>query len=254
MQFETPPKSSKKIDNLAFNPDPDWDAANVEISTIDVSQWERSDKYVKVLTNVLTKKECADLIQLSEASGYKKALVNVGSHEVLMTDVRNNDRCIIDSPITMEVIWQRLVTICGDDANLLQAAFTGDRRLHAVGLNERMRLLRYDPGTYFAPHYDGCYQRRYDAGERCGEQSYVTFQLYLNEGFEGGSTKLLNMRDESEYFDVIPATGSVLLFQHDVFHEGAMLLQGRKYALRTDVMYTTKGPGHEYATNPIILK
>ena len=152
MQYQTPTKSSPKNDQLAFTPDPTWDVGNVEISTIDVSQWEGSNKYVKVLSNVLTKKECVDFIQLSEAAGYEQAKVNMGYKEVLMLDVRNNDRCIVDSPITMEFIWQRLVTICGNDADLFQAAFTGDSNLHAVGLNERMRLLRYDPGTYFAPH------------------------------------------------------------------------------------------------------
>jgi hypothetical protein len=240
---------------LEFTPDPQWSPDDVQVSTIDVSKWERHDKYVKVLSNVLTADECAQLIAVSEAAGYEQAKVNMGHKEVLMTDVRNNDRCIIDSPVTMEFIWQRLLSVVGEDDNLLRAAFCGGgRQLHAVGLNERMRLLRYDPGTYFASHYDGSYQRPYGAGERAGECSYVTFQLYLNEGFEGGATRLLNMRDESEGFNVIPQTGSVLLFQHDVYHEGSALIQGRKYALRTDVMFSTKGPGHEYTTSPIELK
>jgi predicted 2-oxoglutarate/Fe(II)-dependent dioxygenase YbiX len=252
--MNTPTKESQmRGDTLAFTPDLAWDSASVKVSTIDVSKWERSDKYVKVLSNILTKQECADLIQTSEASGYEPAKVNTGIGEVLMTDVRNNDRCIIDSPITMEFIWQRLVTVCGDDANLMQASFAG-RDLHAVGLNERMRILRYDSGTYFAPHNDGSYQRRRDADERQREYSCVTFQLYLNEGFTGGATRLLNCRDESEGYDVVPEAGSVLLFQHNVYHEGALLEEGRKYCLRTDVMYTQKGSGHEYATYPIHLK
>lgn len=255
--MQTPPKYNKSADLLAFSPDPEWDPAHVEISCIDVSKWERANKYVKVLSNVLTKTECADLIRQSEATGYEQAKVNVGYREILMPDVRNNDRCIIDSPLTMEFIWQRLVTLCGDDLNLLQASFLGKRGnskvFHAVGLNERMRLLRYDPGTYFAPHNDGSYQRGYSAGERAGEQSFVTFQLYLNEGFDGGATNLLSGRRDGEGFAVIPRTGSVLLFQHDVYHEGAILNEGRKYALRTDVMYTTRGPGFEYAVEPVEL-
>jgi len=39
----------------------------------------------------------------------------------------------------------------------------------------RLRFLRYDPGEYFKPHFDGVYMR--DNGER----SCVTIQLYLNE-------------------------------------------------------------------------
>ena len=219
---------------MRFTPDPEWTANNVEVTKIDVSKWELSDKYVRVLSNILTKKECVELILHSEDAGYEQAKVNTGKREVLMTDVRNNDRCIIDSPVTMNFVWQRLMLVCGDDANLMRASFKNDPRLHAVGLNGRMRILRYVPGTYFTPHCDGRYTQ--DAVHSC-----VTFQLYLNEGFEGGSTKLLNSRNRSEGFDVVPATGSVLLFQHDVFHEGALLQQGRKYALRTDVMYATAG-------------
>jgi hypothetical protein len=148
-----------------------------------------------------------------------------------------------------------------------------------------MRYLRYDPGTYFAPHYDGSYVRSNEAGpERVGEQSFVTFQVYLNEGFRGGSTRFLSRHDHSNHdddgadtapapsiwpafltppkrpnsnnphYNVIPRTGSVLLFQHDCCHEGAKLLTGRKYAIRSDVMYTTQGPGWEYSVRPIVLQ
>ena len=33
-------------------------------------------------------------------------------------------------------------------------------------------------------------------------------------------------------------TGSVLIFQHDIYHGGATLEKGRKYAMRTDIMYS----------------
>jgi len=238
-------------DTLAFNPDPAWDAGKVQVTTVDVSQWEEeSNKYAKVLTNILTQQECNEMIERSENKGYEQALLNTGRGEVLMSDVRNNDRCIIDSPQTMEFIWQRVLSACKDDEILLRAAFTG-KKLHAVGLNERMRLLRYDPGAFFAPHGDGSFYRQ--NGDKRGECSYVTFQLYLNEGFEGGATRIFSIANEDVYFDVIPRAGSVLLFQHNMYHEGSLLIKGRKYALRSDVMYTEKGEGHEYATNPVVF-
>ncbi len=36
---------------------------------------------------------------------------------------------------------------------------------------------------------------------------------------------------------VIPVTGMVLCFVHDLVHEGALIIQGRKYVLRSDIMY-----------------
>ena len=49
-----------------------------------------------------------------------------------------------------------------------------------VGLNERLRLYRYDVGQQFDWHMDGYYER--DNGDR----SFFTFMVYLNDGFEGG--------------------------------------------------------------------
>jgi hypothetical protein len=34
-----------------------------------------------------------------------------------------------------------------------------------------------------------------------------------------------------------PPIGSVLIFEHHLLHQGSALISGRKYCLRTDVMY-----------------
>lgn len=34
--------------------------------------------------------------------------------------------------------------------------------------------------------------------------------------------------------------GSVLIFEHPILHEGSELIFGRKYVIRTDVMYSSK--------------
>ena len=146
-----------------------------------------------------------------------------------MTDIRNNDRCIWDSQEEVEKIWNRI-------KNFIPKVWNGRE---VLGLNERLRFLRYEKGQYFAPHYDGTYMR--DNGER----SYITFQAYLNDGFEGGCTTFLNNsvwgKDkttmEDVKYEVVPRKGSVLIFQHDMLHEGSELLSGRKYSVRTDVMY-----------------
>lgn len=252
-----PPRSRNSscddYSSLLFTPDPDWDPNNVESTSIDVSRWERGPKYVELLSNVLTPRECRELIDSSELRGYVGAKVNTGFGEISMPDVRNSDRCIVDGPVTTEFLWQR-VSASACASKLLKRKITHTRQdWHAVGLNERMRFLRYDPGTYFAPHRDGCYMRRHDdvtPADRVGERSFVTLQLYLNEDFAGGETNLVNERDDSQGHPVVPRTGSVLLFQHDVYHEGAMVRSGRKYAIRTDVMYTNKGPGWDYSKRP----
>eukprot|EP01032_Pedospumella_encystans_P011645 gene11645-13531_t len=297
MECIDPPRHSPLLSNA-------WDPSHVTIQRMDLSAWEGSDKFCVVLHNILTPEECAHLIDLSERKGYGPALVNVGNNnQVRLEDTRNNERCMHDDPQLVEEIWQRVLfaTAQQDSSvhhSIVHVPWINERNqrrnngkiVQAVGLNERMRYLRYDPGTFFAPHYDGSYVRAKEAGvERSGEQSFVTFQLYLNEDFKGGSTRFMSQdaiyhgddtqdSDEETADDtksaswfsfrtpprrkkargdsikVVPRTGSVLLFQHDCLHEGARVRTGRKYAVRTDVMYTARGPGLEYAKQPIIAR
>lgn len=147
------------------------------------------------------------------------------------TDVRNNARNIWDSKEEAANILQRI-------QDYLPKEWKG-RKL--VELNERLRFLRYNPGEYFKPHFDGSYVRAN------GDMSYITVQIYLNEGFKGGSTTFLNKFDsEDGGVEVVPKTGSVLIFQHDILHEGSALEEGRKYAIRTDVMYTKDPSTNNY--------
>jgi prolyl 4-hydroxylase len=55
--------------------------------------------------------------------------------------------------------------------------------------------------------------------------------VYLNDDFDGGHTRF-------EDAIICPAAGMALFFAHHLLHEGAVITRGRKYVLRTDVMYS----------------
>ena len=93
-----------------------------------------------------------------------------------MTDIRNSKRCIHDSYSLAAQMWDRILGVCRDIPFFMNASFDDNQNFEAIGLNERFRFLRYDRGEYFAPHRDGQYIRTN------GDLSYVTVQLYLNEG------------------------------------------------------------------------
>ncbi|KDO28596.1 hypothetical protein SPRG_06452 [Saprolegnia parasitica CBS 223.65] len=177
---------------------------------------------VLILDNVLTPRECLQLIAFSEASGYERAFLNVGGgRQEYRPDVRNNDRCILDDVETAEILWRRL-------NEYLPSTFDG-RTL--VGINERLRFLRYDVGHEFKPHYDGTYDR----GN--GEYSVLTIQVYLNDVASGGGTGLWLDDSSDEPVLVEPRPGRVLIFAHEpVCHSGEPVLHGRKYAIRSDIM------------------
>ncbi|WP_373530052.1 hypothetical protein [Nostoc sp.] len=64
--------------------------------------------------------------------------------------------------------------------------------------------------------------------------------IYLNEGFEDGETRfyLPEYYEDLSNLAVLPVTGMALCFVHELVHEGATIIQGRKYVLRSDVMYS----------------
>eukprot|EP00296_Roombia_truncata_P008157 JP446633.1.p1 GENE.JP446633.1~~JP446633.1.p1 ORF type:complete len:221 (-),score=47.43 JP446633.1:299-919(-) len=189
---------------------------------VDLPQDVSKDVLAFTIDNVFSKEECEEMMKLTEEIGYEPALVNIGGgRQMLMNDVRNNMRCIVDSQERAEEIWKRIKPF-------VPSTFRGRK---ALGLNERLRFLRYDPGEMFASHFDGCYQREN------GERSYVTVQLYLNEGFRGGETTFLGRGSQFEECHCVPRTGMVLVFQHNLFHQGSAVVEGRKYCVRTDIMY-----------------
>ena len=169
---------------------------------------------VYLVPDLLTPEECQELIVLTEARGYEAAPITTVSGFAMRPDIRNNTRVIVDDVERAEALWRR-----GRDEI---PGFLRGRQ--AIGLNERFRFYRYDPGERFAPHRDGAYRRDN------GETSLLTFLVYLNAGFEGGETIV-------ERLSITPRLGMSLIFEHQLLHEGAAVTSGRKYVLRSDVMY-----------------
>jgi predicted 2-oxoglutarate/Fe(II)-dependent dioxygenase YbiX len=170
------------------------------------------------LPGILGPDECREYIAITEAQGFEAAPITTAFGFEMRPDIRNNTRVMVDDSGWAENLWHRI----RDEI----PAFLRGRQ--AIGLNERFRFYRYDPGEWFAPHRDGCFLREN------GEQSLLTFMVYLNDGFEGGNTVF-------EKVSVTPTSGTALVFEHQLLHEGAAVIRGRKYVLRSDVMYGRVG-------------
>jgi prolyl 4-hydroxylase len=175
---------------------------------------------VWTIDDFLTPQECETFIALSEDAGYDVATITTGTGFVMRPDIRNNDRVIWDDIPLAARFWERL-------APLFDAPFYD---LNPIGLNERFRFYRYSPGQRFALHRDGSFVREN------GEGSFVTLLLYLNGDCVGGATRL-DVSELPDTLEITPKPGLALLFAHRLLHEGAEVIEGSKYVLRTDVMY-----------------
>lgn len=172
-----------------------------------------------VIEYLYSPEKCREWIDLCETEGFGEAPINVGFGKTqIRKDVRNNSRVIVDDEILAFEIWQTA-------REHLPKVING--RV-ALGLNERFRFYRYEAGQRFAWHMDGYFRREN------GEQSRLTFMIYLNEEFEGGETTFMN----GEGTIVKPETVMMLAFNHTLFHEGSEVKSGRKYVLRSDVMFS----------------
>ena len=171
---------------------------------------EPLQKGIWLFHNVLSKEECDYLISMSEKAGY----MPLPSYS---KNYRNNDRVIIRS----FDLAKELYTRCKD---YFPQSWTGYDNVHE--LNEVFRFCRYTKGGIFRKHTDSFFERN------SLERSRLTFNIYLNGGFDGGHTVF----PEND-IHVIPKPGMVLVFDHDIVHQGYYLETGKKYLARSDVMY-----------------
>jgi hypothetical protein len=173
-----------------------------------------------VLHGFLSPQECDRHVARAEGLGFREAALGGDGLGEVYKEVRDNGRVIFDDPELAQHLYER-------SSGAFPPEWFGWR---PVGFNERWRCYRYGVGQRFAPHTDGCYSRE------TGEESQHTFLIYLNDDFECGSTNFYRGGGKL-HCSVVPEKGLALVFAHRQLHEGAAVRRGRKYVLRTDVMY-----------------
>ena len=170
--------------------------------------------------------ECKRMIELSETHGFQNA--NAYCH--LYRD-RRNDRILVDDTGLAKLMWQRISRHVSD---MTVSKF--GKKWVPCGVNPRFRMCRYIGGEnhYFGRHTDGGY-----IDTQTGERSFLTLLVYLNskEEFEGGCT---NFFSDKKMCQVVPRPGlCTVFFQEDMrcLHEGEKVAAGKKYIIRTDIMF-----------------
>lgn len=194
-----------------------------------------------ILQDVLSGNECDRLIKMVETMGFTEdAPVSLGRH------IRKNENCVWLADDTLnDGIFERC------RAMLPQEVEEGQ----VCGLNARWRLYKYNPSDIFRPHTDGSWpgsgvdsSGRQIIRDRYGDRwSQLTFVVFLNDEFDGGSTRFFYPIDpegsqEHRVAEGQTPRGGVLCFFHgehpqSPLHEGALVESGTKYIIRTDVLY-----------------
>ncbi len=187
---------------------------------------EYLDRDIFTIAQLLSPEECAALISRGESLGFEAASVTTGSGPKMLTGIRNNDRVDLLDDDLLQTLWGKVSAVMPREMD----------GFPIVGLHPRLRFYRYDPGQRFKRHRDG---RVYT---EAGEVSRLTLMIYLNEGASGGETIFTNYDltgpvSQLRTIVVTPSLGMGLCFLHELWHEGAEIVSGRKYVLRADVLF-----------------
>ena len=122
---------------------------------------------------MLSADEYQSLIAKIDNIGPEIAPVNTSQGTRGRTDVRNNEQVMFhDVKLAVQVFRTAEPHVPVEM-----------RSRQLVGANGRFRCYRYKPGTRFALHADGSF-------ERANDKSFYTFLIYLNDDFTGGETNM----------------------------------------------------------------
>jgi hypothetical protein len=196
----------------------------------------RKDVFVKksvhsfVVESLFSNEECLELIRMSEELGFASVSWEYSP------EYRDCDRVVIISKSLSNVLWERLKLFLtlSDVEGVHPFGFESSGTWVPEGINECIRFTRYSDGHLFKPHRDGSFIRTNE------DRSIYTVMVYLNQPpeFNGGETVLRVSENESKGKQTIsPNVGTCVVFNHDIVHEGKSVSAGRKYILRTDLMF-----------------
>jgi len=200
--------------------------------------------FCKVIPNFLSRQECQTLIAESEQRGFSPA------SDDYPPSYRNNDRQVIDS---MDLANNMLARIRG----LIPPFLTIEVDSHEGSpwvldsINERFRFCRYLPGQQFEIHQDGVHYRGRS------QQSFLTFLIYLSDASdcEGGDTLFYESGPTASTkptAKVTPRIGTLIVFDHRLWHAGEGVTSGVKYILRSDLIYQASNQSHPHSAAPFM--
>lgn len=154
------------------------------------------------------------------------ALTSATPLPLLVQAFRDNDRVSVEDPAYAQQLW---------DALGLRRLFAGRDTAtggEPVGLNPNLRFYRYGPGQRFGRHVDESVDL-----PSAGFTGY-TLLVYLSTPAAGGETVFY--KRGRRLLTIKPQLGTALLHRHCpdcLEHEGAAVVAGDKWILRSDVVF-----------------
>lgn len=180
--------------------------------------------FIFELSDALSSAECKALVSTVEQIGFTSSF----QKQTRDMAFRRNGRLQVQSDRIAQLLHNRL-------KHHLPERIDKQSYSH---LNPNIRFYKYSSSDRFGRHIDESVQ----IGQ---SKSLFTVLIYLNQStrdvpLKGGET-VFYLDDGSESLRFRPKTGFALVHRHGedcLLHEGAKVLEGCKYLMRTDAMYS----------------
>ena len=185
--------------------------SNGDPRTTPPAEFVSDEPYARFYRSVLTKNECAYLIEMAE-DGFRPSMVYDNQRQLVRDTIRTSDGAafhwLIEDP-AIHALNRRIAAVTGT----------------AYDAGEPLQALRYLPGQEYRPHFDFV--------EGAEIQRLWTALIYLNEEYEGGETTFVRTGVEAK-----GSTGDVLVFRNTredggpdplAEHAGKPVTAGTKY-------------------------
>jgi WD40 repeat protein len=181
-----------------------------------------------VVPGLFSPEECAGLLTPEIKSSFQQAIDNYPTY------YRNNERLVIDNDTLAARLFAKVHPYLPETIEVDSAIPAEQGRWALRELNSRLRFCKYSAHQYFHRHLDGVHYRSET------RQSKLTFMIYLNSAteFAGGRTLFYRTKDTDEVWaSYVPQQGDLIVFDHNIWHEGEELQSGEKFVLRSDIVY-----------------
>ena len=172
--------------------------------------------------------ECTEYIEKSENLGFQT--VTIGSDTAKnhhSYQIQNYQKTTWQDSELANLLWNRI-------APYIPVAMNGR---WVLGIHECLQVLRFDSGQRFALHPNELIEKPN------GESNLFTVLFFLNQEFEGGASRLLELypwAEQSTIHAIEPEAQMALCFRRELLQESDTVVQGQKYVLRAQVMYSPK--------------
>jgi len=150
---------------------------------------------------------------------------------------------IFEDNLLLHEIWKRIQNYLPSFIKTNSQFIIGDN-WELIGLCEKIRILKYEPGEYIDNHSDKVITRNIldMNGVKYTQKSFFSIYIYLNDDYCGGEYYFWELDNKSEKYNFVikPKKGDCVILHQSIINKKCQTFDNTQYILRLDIIYQKK--------------